>query len=93
MTETPPRPRCIPVFRILGALSALAALALALPGIGLLLGLGPDGETATGALLLALAAGTGFASAMLVGFAANLEILHDIRARQGGAGGEDTRGR
>ncbi|MDZ7713895.1 MAG: hypothetical protein U5L06_12685 [Rhodovibrio sp.] len=68
----------------LGALSALAGLALALAGIGLLLGLGAASDTATGAVLLGLGALAGFASAMLVGFAANLEILHDIRARQSG---------
>jgi hypothetical protein len=82
MSDTPPRPRCIPVFRVLGAVSAVAAVALALPGAGLLLGLGADSDTATGAVLLALGALAGFASAMLVGFAANLEILHDIRAQQ-----------
>lgn len=82
MSETPRRPRCIPVFRAVGGLSALAALALALPGTGLLLGLGAAKDTVTGAVLLGLGALAGFASAMLIGFAANLEILHDIRAQQ-----------
>ena len=93
MNEAPPRPRCIPVFRVLGALSALAGLALALPGAGLLLGLGTPSDTATGAVLLALGALAGFASAMLVGFAANLEILHDIRTEQRHAAREAPRGR
>jgi hypothetical protein len=70
------------VFRALGGLSALAALALALPGTALLLGLGAASDTATGAVLVGLGALSGFASAMLIGFAANLEILHDIRANQ-----------
>ena len=82
MSKPPPRPRCIPVFRALGALCALAGVGLALAGIGLLLGLGADGVAVTGAILLGLGALAGFAAAMLVGFAANLQILHDIRAQQ-----------
>lgn len=97
MSEAPRRPRCIPVFRVLGALSALMALALAVPGAGLLLGLGlgvgADSDTATGAVLLGLGALAGFASAMLVGFATNLEILHDIRARQNAGARLDDSGR
>ncbi|MBK1669882.1 hypothetical protein CKO28_17745 [Rhodovibrio sodomensis] len=91
MTESPPRPRCIPVFRALGAVSALAAGGLALAGVGLLLGLGAGSDTATGAVLLGLGALAGFASAMLLGFAANLEILHDIRARQPQAPSDENR--
>lgn len=82
MRETPSRPRCIPVFRALGAASALAGAAFALAGIGLLAGLIAAGGPATGAILLGLGALAGFAGAMLIGFAANLEILHDIRAQQ-----------
>ncbi|MBK1696104.1 hypothetical protein [Rhodovibrio salinarum] len=93
MNEDIPRPRCIPVFRALGAVAVLGGIALALPGTGMLLGLGTVvHDTATGTLLLTLGALAGFAGAMLIGFAANLEILHDIRARQPGAPPRQERG-
>lgn len=77
------RPRCIPVFRALGWLTALAGAVCALAGTAVLLAgaasAGPLPAWAPGALLLAAGVLLGFASAMLIGFAANLEILHDIR--------------
>ena len=93
MSKLPPRPRCVPVFRVLGGLCALAGATLTLAGVGLLLGLGAASDTAAGAALLALGALAGFASAMLIGFAANLEILHDIRVHQCRGPGGDPRAR
>jgi hypothetical protein len=83
--ETPPRerPRCIAAFRLFGWLTALAGAVCALAGGTVLLAGGPFAGPlpgwAPGAALLAAAFLLGFASAMLIGFAANLEILHDIR--------------
>jgi hypothetical protein len=56
-----------------------------------LLGAGVPADGGLAALLAGAGALFGFASAMLVGFAANLEILHDIRAQ--GAAAREAPGR
>jgi len=84
------QPRCIPVFRLLGWLCGVAAALLAVVAATALgdAGFAPQRiARAYGFVVLAASFLLGFAAAMLFGFAANLEILHDIRSRLDRSGG------
>jgi hypothetical protein len=77
-----PRPRIVGVFRAFGWLTGVAAALLALVAAAALgdAGLTPESVArAYGFAMLAAALLLGFGSAMLFGFATNLEILHEIR--------------
>lgn len=78
------RPRCIPVFRLLGWVTAVAAALLAVVAAAALgdAGFAPERiARAYGFVMLVASFLLGFAAAMLFGFATNLEILHEIRTR------------
>jgi hypothetical protein len=90
--ETAGRPPAIvAVFRALGWIAGVAAALLAVTAAAMLGAGGAPYGTVPALLLLALAVLLGFGAAFLFGFAANLALLHDIRAelrqqrRAGGA--------